>query len=586
MQGARALVHVLIESGVEHIFGLPGDTGMAFYDALYEARDRITHILTRDERSASFMADVYARASGRLGVCEGPSGGGATYIVPGVAEAHGSAIPLLCLTTDTPVSQHGRGVLTELDQESLFRPITKWNARVNSPVTVAEMTRRAIRMATSGRPGAVHLSLPTDSLEGDTPDPSVYGIPDFGRAPALRTRPDPDLIQRAADAIVQAERPVIVAGGGVLTSGAWDELTLLAETLNIPVATSINGKGSIAETSPVSIGIVGGNGARPYTNAVVASADLVIFVGTRTDSTTTHHWKVPPMFGGPAAIQIDVEPYEIGNNYRLVAPVAGDARLALRDLLEAIDRPAEIGVRNWSRIDALVAERDRYWADVERQAASRSRPIKPQVVVRAMRKLLDDDVIIVADPGTPTPYLGAQYELRRPGRTTIIPRAHGGLGYAIPGVVGAAYARPDRRVVGMTGDGSFGMSVGELETITRLGLPIVLIQCNNGSFGWIKELQHLYHDDRYFSVDFNPVDYAGIARGFGFQARQIVDPEEVEPALAEALADGRPWFLDIVTESQITETPPVAAWIEAEQQRAGAAVGSGARAERRENGMR
>jgi acetolactate synthase-1/2/3 large subunit len=572
---------VLIESGVEHIFGLPGDTGMAFYDALYEVGDRVTHILTRDERSASFMADVYARASGRLGVCEGPSGGGATYIVPGVAEAHGSAIPLLCLTTDTPVSQHGRGVLTELDQESLFRPITKWNARVNSPVTVAEMTRRALRMATSGRPGAVHLSLPTDTLEGETPDPSVYGVPEFGQAPALRTRPDPELVRRAAVEIARAERPVIVAGGGVLTSGAWDELTALAEALNIPVATSINGKGSIAETSPVSIGIVGGNGARPYTNAVVASADLVIFVGTRTDSTTTHHWKVPPMFGGPPAIQIDVEPYEIGNNYRLVVPVAGDAKLALRDLLAAIDRPAEIGARHRSRIDALVAERDRYWADVERQAASRNRPIKPQVVVRAMRKLLDDDVIIVADPGTPTPYLGAQYELRRAGRTTIIPRAHGGLGYAIPGVVGAAYARPDRRIIGMTGDGSFGMSVGELETITRLNLPIVLIQCNNGSFGWIKELQHLYHDDRYFSVDFNPVDYAAIARGFGFQARQIVDPEDVEPALAEALADGRPWFLDIVTESQITETPPVAAWIEAEAQRARAAATVGASVEQR-----
>src|SRR5215217_9361728 len=320
MQGARALVDVLIKCGVEHIFGLPGDTGMALYDALHDRRDRVTHIMTRDERSASFRADVYARVSGRLGVCEGPSGGGATYIVPGVAEAHGSAIPLLCLTTDTPVNQHGRGVLTELDQESLFRPITKWNTRINAAATVAEMTRRALRMATAGRPGAVHLSLPTDSLEGETPDSSVYGVPDFATAPALRTRPDPSLVQRAADAIAQAERPVIVVGGGVLISGAWDELTLFAETLNIPVATSINGKGSIAETSPVSIGIVGGNGARAYTNGAVANADLVIFVGSRTDSTTTHHWKVPSINGTQAAIQIDVEPFEIGNNYRLVVP--------------------------------------------------------------------------------------------------------------------------------------------------------------------------------------------------------------------------------------------------------------------------
>ncbi len=573
MQGARALVDVLLESGVEHIFGLPGDTGMSFYDALFDQRDRVTHIMTRDERSASFMADVYARASGRLGVCEGPSGGGATYIVPGVAEAQGSAIPLLCLTSDTPVGQHGRGVLTELDQETLFRPVTKWNTRINSPLTVAEMTRRAIRMAMSGRPGAVHLSLPTDTLDGETPDTSVYGAPDFAMSPALRTRPDASLVQRAADAIAQASRPVIVAGGGVLTSQAWDELTALAEALDIPVATSINGKGSIAETSRVSIGIVGGNGARAYTNATVANADLVIFVGSRTDSTTTHHWTLPSIANTPSAIQIDVEPFEIGNNYRLTVPVAGDAKLALVDLFAAIDHKDAIRQRNAARIDALVAERDRYWADVESQAQSMSQPIKPQLVVRAMRELLDDDVLIVADPGTPTPYLGAQYELRKPGRTTIIPRAHGGLGYAIPGVVGAHYAANGKRVIGMTGDGSFGMSVGELETISRLGLPVVIIQTSNGSFGWIKELQHLYHQDRYFSVDFNPVDYATIARGFGLASRQVVDPAEVKPAIQEALADGRPYFLDIVTESQITETPPVASWVDAENRRAAGVAG-------------
>jgi acetolactate synthase-1/2/3 large subunit len=262
MQGARALTRVLIESDVTHIFGLPGDTGVSFYDALRDEQDRVTHVMTRDERSASFMADVYARVSGKVGVCEGPSGGGATYIVPGVAEAQGSAIPLVCLTSDTPVGQHGQGVLTELDQETLFRPVTTWNTRVNNAATLAAATRRALRMATSGRPGATHLSLPADVLEGETPDATVWGVPEFGRAPALRTRPDPALVQRAAEAILASARPVIVAGGGVVTAGAWDALTALAEALNIPVGTSINGKGSIAETSPVSLGIIGGNGAR------------------------------------------------------------------------------------------------------------------------------------------------------------------------------------------------------------------------------------------------------------------------------------------------------------------------------------
>lgn len=567
MQGARALVDVLVGSGVQHIFGLPGDTGMAFYDALRDARGAIEHVMTRDERSASFMADVYARVSGRVGVCEGPSGGGATYILPGVAEAHGSAIPLLCLTSDTPVDQQGRGVLTELDQEGLFRPVTKWNTRVNSATTMAEAARRAIRMATAGRPGATHLSLPTDVLEGETPDASVYGVAEFGAAPAMRVIPGQVLVERAAAELAAASRPVIVAGGGVLTSGAWNELTLLGEALNVPVATSINGKGSIAETSDVAIGVIGGNGARPYANACVADADLVLYVGTRTDSTTTCHWTLPPIGSAPKLIQIDVEPYEVGNNYPLVVGLIGDAKLTLAALLEAIARPDTVGARNQPRLAALREERRQYWNEIDRQAAARSRPIKPAQVVRALRNALDDDTIIVADPGTPTPFLSAQYELRRPGRTTVIPRAHGGLGYAIPGVVGAWYAGNGRRVVGMTGDGSFGMSVGELETITRLGLPIVIIQCSNGTFGWIKELQHLYHDDRYFGVDFNPVDYAAIARGFGFAAAQVSDPNDVERAVWEAIEDGRPYFLDIVTESPVTETPPVAAWTTAESKR-------------------
>jgi acetolactate synthase-1/2/3 large subunit len=458
-------------------------------------------------------------------------------------------------------------VLTELDQEALFRPVTTWNTRVNSAATMAEAARRALRMATTGRPGATHLSLPTDALEGETPDASVYGVPEFGTAPALRSTPDQALVERAAAELAAAERPVIVAGGGVLSSGAWGALTDLAEALNIPVATSINGKGSIAETSPVAIGVIGGNGAREYANACVADADLVVYAGSRTDSTTTCHWTLPPLDHPPKVIQIDIAPFEVGNNYPLVVGLVGDAALTLAAIHEAVPRPQAVAARNAPRVAALQEERARYWAEVERQAEIRSQPIKPSQVVRAMRKALDDETIIVADPGTPTPFLSAQYELRRPGRTTVIPRAHGGLGYAIPGVVGAWYGGAGRSVVGMTGDGSFGMAVGELETITRLGLPIVIVQCSNGSFGWIKELQHLYHDDRYFGVDFNPVDYAAIARGFGFRAKQVIDSGDVERAIQDALHDGGPYFLDIVTESPVTETPPVAAWTAAESER-------------------
>lgn len=559
MNGARALVRSLRQLGVEHVFGLPGDTGMALYDALYD-EPGITHIMTRDERSASFMADVYARFSGRVGICEGPSGGGALYIVPGVAEAQGSAIPVMCFTTDTPVSEEHRGVLTELDQVGLFTSITKRSERVNRAAGMEDAVFRAARLAVSERPGAVHLSLPADVLDEEAGE-FIRETSDWQAiAPAARLRAPASEVERAAKLIAQAERAVIVAGGGVITSRAWNELTALAEATGIPVATSINGKGAIAETSECSIGVVGNNGARSYANAWVADADLILYVGTRTDSTTTVGWTLPPKKNPPVTIHLDISAKEIGNNYASSAFLLGDAGATLADLLTAFDNPSRLRQRNAHRLARLALERDAYFSAVAEMAASDSQPIKPQRLVATLRSLLSDDDVIVADPGTPTPYLAALYMLNRPGRTTAIPRAHGALGYAIPGVVGAHYAGTGGRVVGMLGDGSYGMSVGELETISRLDIPVVIVQCDNGTYGWIKELQHLYHDRRYFSVDFNRIDYQSIAEGFGLRGYHVEDPSDLQQTLQEAFADGRPAFVNVVTEPQMTETPPVATW--------------------------
>ncbi len=560
MNGAQILVRSLRAHGVDHIFGLPGDTGMAFYDALYHEPD-VTHVMTRDERSASFMADVYARVSRRLGVCEGPSGGGATYILPGVAEAHGSAVPLLCMTSDTPVSEDYRNVLTELDQVGLFRPVTKWSERVHLAGGMEDAVARSIRLATGDRPGAVHLSLPADVLDSEFDGPSRAPSARLGNSvPSSRPRADAKEVERAAELIDRSHRPVIVAGGGVMISGGWDALTALAEATNIPVATSINGKGAIAETHRCAIGVVGGNGARSYANQWIADADLVVFIGTRTESTTTGHWTLPNRANPPRTIHIDVASREIGNTYPADAILLGDARATLGDLLTAISNPQALATRLAPRLELLAKQRADYWRTVEAETGSDSYPVKPQRLISTLRELLDDDSVIVADPGTPTPYLAAQYELRRPGRTTVIPRAYGGLGYAIPGVVGAHYAAPGQRVVGVTTDGSFGMSVGELETLSRLNLPIVLVHCSNGSFGWIKELQHLYHDQRYYSVDFSTVDYAGIARGFGLKAYDVKEPADLRSTLQDALAYGGPAFVNVNTLSQTVETPPVSGW--------------------------
>jgi acetolactate synthase I/II/III large subunit len=568
MNTAEAIVRILSDSGVRHIFGLPGDTSMELYDALYRHRE-IEHILTRDERSAGFMADAYARISGRLGVCEGPSGGGATYVVPAVAEAQGSSSPVLSFTTDTPVSQDGRNVLTEMDQEALFAAVAKWSHRIKSPDTVADVIRRAIRLATSGRPGVASIILPEDILESEMSDEPLYGLPDLITCPSARLRPDPESVTRAADLISNAERPIIIAGGGVRSSGAWDELTMLAESMNIPVATSVNGKGSISEESPVSIGIVGGNGARPYANDTLREADLMVLIGTRTNSVTTLNWTLPSK-GHINVVQVDVDPAQVGQNYRADASIVGDAKLALRDLLEAVDLRTSLVQNRKAWLAELANRKQDYFDQAEAKAAESSQPIKPQRVFSTLRRVLDPETVIVADPGTPTPFTGAEYPLKYAGRYTAIPRAHGGLGFAIPGVVGAHYGAGGKRVIGLTGDGSFGFSVGELETISRLDLPIPIIHFNNSEYGWIKELQHLFHGERYFSVDFNRVDYAAIARGFGLEAVQVTDPDDVEQAVRNALDSGKPWFIDVVSESPLTETPPVATWQAAEASRSAA----------------
>ena len=285
MNASSAIVAMLRAYEVRHIFGVPGDTSIPFYDALFAARDSIQHVMARDERGASFMADVYARLSHRPGVCEGPSGAGATYLVPGLAEATASSIPILAMTSDVPLEQAGRNVLTELDQGKLFAAVTKWHTTLTSAGRVPEVFRKAFRQATTGRCGAVQITLPEDVLVGafDDEESALYADPACREYPAYRAGPDPAAVRAAVALLLKAARPVIVAGGGAAISGAWAELTELAELLSIPVGTSINGQGSIQVDHPLSLGVVGGNGARPYANDVLATADLVLYVGCKTE---------------------------------------------------------------------------------------------------------------------------------------------------------------------------------------------------------------------------------------------------------------------------------------------------------------
>lgn len=564
MNTAQVLVEMLKEYHVQHIFGVPGDTTMSLYDALYMARGDIQHIMARDERSAAFMADAYARLTHKPGITEAPSGGGATYVIPGVAEAHGSSVPLIVFTSDVPVTDEGKGTLTAINQQRLLEAATKWSIVVKRPSMLPDAIRKAFRVATSGRGGAAHIVLPEDVLEEALPSPAIYAEAACRNYPSHRTQAPLANLAAIVDALLVARRPMIVAGGGVILSGAWDEVTRLAEMLHIPVATTINGKGSINEMHEWSVGVIGGNGGRPYANQLLAGADCILYLGSKINSLVTLSNTVPDLRQGVTTLQIDADPAELGNTLPMAVAACGDIKESLTALLKLIaERTNSVPERLWS-VQTLAQPARAFWAEVAQQATCGDVPISPQRVIDALWQHTPADVVIVADPGTMTPFTAAQFRTRRGGRSTVIPRAHGGLGYALPATVGAAFARPNERIVGLVGDGSFGMSGTELATIAGLHLPITLILFNNGSFGWIKMLQRLYYGQRYLGVDFpGQMDAVAIAEAFGIRGVRITHPDQLIPALKEALASHEPVFIDVPTKAELDEVPPVYAWQQA-----------------------
>ena len=560
MTGAEVLLRSLLSHGVTTVFGVPGDTSMAWYDALHGARDRLIHVMARDERSAGFMADAYSRVTGRPGVVEGPSGAGATYLLPAVSEANDSSLPLVAINSDIRQSSDHTSALTRLDQEALFRPVTKWNLRLMDPSRISDLSARAFREATSGRPGAVHLAVPENLLADPAPEQRALGRP--SAIPYTRTRPHSEDVERAAALLAKAERPVILAGGGVLSSGAEAKLLAVAALVGAPVVTSISGKGAIPDSHSLSLGVVGGNGGKSSSNQAVREADLILAIGTRMNSVTTDGGRL--LRGGQEVIWSDIDPSRPGRTYPDAHPLVGDALSCLSDLEEALkewwnDPPK----RSWA--DRARERVLKEWEEISRSAHRRSGEgsLSPSLVVEALSCVLPPEAVLVGDAGTPTPQVSALYPVRRAGRRFLFPRAHGGLGYALPAALGAHLGDPEQTVVSLFGDGSLMMSLGELETVARLRAPVVLMNLRNDCFGWIKALQHLYYGDRYFSVDFEPCDYISVARGLGIKhARSVRDPQSLQQDFSWAVKLGEPVFLDVHVTSPEEELPQVTRWKE------------------------
>lgn len=556
LSGAEALVRMLDAYGVRHVFGLCGDTSLPFYDALKRLEHGITHILTRDERHAGYMADGYARVTGRPGVCEGPSGGGATYILPAVVEAQESAIPVLALTTDVATSSRGRYPLTELDQVALFRPVTKWNASLDSAARLPAMLRQAFREMTSGRPGAVHLAVPFDTQTAPVASDDIWAEPRHARYPATRAAPEAEAVAAAAALLVSARNAVIICGGGPVISGAQTPLLRLARSLDVPVATSVSGQGAIAETEAEALGVVGANGGVSATRAVIEAADLVLFVGCRGGSVTTERWRAPAQ--GVPVIHIDSDPAVLGANYQTEVAICADARLSLEALADAVEALGPEPQNGRTRAAEAWAKKT---ADFAPLAASTATPIRPEAVIGALAQTLDADAVICADPGTPCPYVSAHYRWPKAGRQFITNRAHGALGYALAAAMGAHVGRPSVKTVALMGDGSFGFCCGELETLVRYGMPITMVVFSNASFGWIKAGQKTAYEGRYHNVDFGRTDHAQVARAFGVAAWTVADPAELVSTLRQALEHDGPSLVDVIAQPLHEAAAPVSEWI-------------------------
>ena len=560
INGAGALVRMLQEYDVKHIFGLCGDTSLPLYDALATLDHGIQHILTRDERSAGYMADAYARVTYKVGVCEGPSGGGATYLLPGLVEANESSIPVLGITSDVPVTSRGKFPLTELDQQALYRPLTKWNTTIDLAEQIPSAVRNAFRAMTTGKPGSAHICLPHDVQKHPVAASDIWAQKEHSQYPSQRYVANDEDIEKATKEILSAKFPVLICGGGVINSGAEKVLQNIAELLNIPVCTSVSGQGSLADTHPLNVGVVGANGGVMATREVVNSADLVFFITCRAGSTTTENWRFPNKT--IPIIHLDVDPETIGANYPTKVSLVGDAKLTLEQLYSRLKSNIHSRVNGCMDGKAIVAKaKVLKFGPFLKLANSNDIPILPERIVHTLNKLLPKDAIVCADPGTPCPYFSAYFQSEISGRHFITNRAHGALGFAMSAAIGAAVGKPQSKCVAVMGDGSFGFTVGELETITRYKLPILMIVISNSVYGWIKASQKSGYDERYYSVDFSRTNHAKVAEAYGVRSWSVDDPQKLEAILKAAIDCGEPALVDIISQPLQDAAAPVSQWM-------------------------
>ena len=539
MNGAQMIVEALRREGVEVIFGYPGGAVIDIYDELYRTTE-LKHVLVRHEQGAIHAADGYARSTGKVGVCLVTSGPGATNTVTGIATAYMDSIPVVILTGQVPTRLIGNDAFQEVDITGITRPCTKHNFLVKRTEDLPRILRAAFYIARTGRPGPVLVDIPKDVQQGQA---------EFYWPEELKLRsynpvydPHPRQVEKAYRLLESSTRPVIIVGGGVIASGAYEELKELAERLNIPVTMTLMGLGGFPGTHPQSLGMLGMHGTY-YANMAVANSDLILAVGARFDDRVTG--KVDAFAPMAKIIHIDIDPTSIQKNVKVDVPIVGDCKRVLEKLLEIVKevgRPERIWREQfkewWEQIEIW---KKRYPLSYKQEGEY----IKPQFVIEKLYELTKGEAIIATEVGQNQMWAAQYYKFDKP-RTLITSGGLGTMGFGFPAAIGAQMGNPGKTVIDIAGDGSIQMNIQEMATAMEQGLPVKVIILNNGYLGMVRQWQELFYERRYSAVKFQVIpDFVKLAEAYGALGLRATKIEEVEPILKQALESDRLTLVDI-----------------------------------------
>ena len=551
MTGAQAIIASLEAEGVDTIFGYPGGQAIKIYDALYDSK-KIRHVLARHEQGATHMADGYARATGKVGVVLVTSGPGATNTVTGIATAFMDSVPLVVITGQVTRGVIGTDAFQESDIVGITMPVVKHSFLLQSCDDLTRTFREAFYIASTGRPGPVLIDIPSD-LSGSE---MVFHYPDSVNIPSYRPtyKGNAKQVRQAAGLIEQARRPLIYAGGGIVSSHACAELTQLAELMRIPVVTSLMGKGAMRCSNPLNLGPVGMHGSK-YANMAVTECDLLIAVGARFSDRVTG--KVSEFAPHAKIIHIDIDPAEIGKIIDPAVPIVGDAKVVLGALYERLVKDgAEANDREWEQ--TVFSWRDR-WPFYAADFADYPDKIAPEIMLSKLSDKLDPEASIVTTEVGQHQMWAHQNIQREHARTFISSGGLGTMGFGFPAAIGAKMGCPDNEVVCIAGDGSFQMNSQEMATAAINNVPVKVIIVDNRALGMVHQWQSLFYDRRFSftELDANP-DFVKLADAYGWQAMRIDQPDQVDDALDTMLAATGPFLLDVVIPMEQTVYPMVA----------------------------